>query len=130
MASATNTDLTRDLKGKARMLLDHIGSELFFFDYAKDLSATGIFLETMEPLPIGTRALLTFCLPQREKLITVLGEIVWSSRPRYSGPVPGMGIRFLDMNEPDRREIDRFLDRVDVAMMRGQAAPEGFKQAI
>jgi PilZ domain len=54
-----------------------------------DLSATGAFLDSMNPLPAGTRLALRFLAGPLE--VRVTAEVV------HSMPSFGMGVRFLDL---------------------------------
>ncbi len=70
-----------------------------------DLSATGAFLDSMNPLPAGTRLVLRFMAGPREVLVAA--EVV------HSMPGFGMGVRFTDLSGESRAAID--------ALVRGQA---------
>jgi hypothetical protein len=54
-----------------------------------DLSTTGAFLDSMTPLPAGTRLALRFMVGPRE--VQAAAEVV------HSMPGFGMGLRFLDL---------------------------------
>lgn len=66
-----------------------------------DISVGGAFLDARTTLPVGTRARLRFRLDEQE--IEVVAEV------RYSAPGFGMGLRFLDLTENDRRVIQSFV---------------------
>lgn len=111
-----------------KVLVDYKDSDVFLFDYTQNISRTGLFLETTKTLPIGTTVLLSFTLPQSPRLITTLGEVVWSQRssPRGSSPIPGMGIRFREMSQEDERLIAEYIKRFEQsASGRGRFLQEG-----
>ena len=55
-----------------------------------DLSLTGAFLDSMNPLPAGTKLTLRFMAGPQE--VRVVAEVV------HSMPSFGMGVRFLDLS--------------------------------
>ncbi len=63
-----------------------------------DLSATGAFLDSMNPLPAGTRLVLRFMAGPRE--VRVAAEVM------HSMPSFGMGVRFLDLSAEGAAAIE------------------------
>jgi hypothetical protein len=66
-----------------------------------DLSASGAFLESLNPLAAGTRLALRFMLG--EHIVTVAAEVV------HLMPQFGMGVRFLDLSAESRVAIENLL---------------------
>ena len=79
----------------------HIEGDFFHYYYSRDLSVGGMFLETREPFPLGTRLLLEFPLPGVTERVELRGEVVrLVSRSEASPAKPaGMGVKF---DEPDQ----------------------------
>lgn len=97
---------------KIRMLARYEGEgagELYFF--SKNLSAGGVFLESDILLEKGTRIYLEFVLPHDPKLIIVKSEVVWIKEDTGQGPhtSAGMGIKFLNLDEENRKAIVDFI---------------------
>ena len=67
-----------------------------------DLSAEGIFIDSMTCYGVGTILKLRFYV--RDILIEVSGEV------RYGMPQIGMGIHFLDLKPEDRTAIESFVE--------------------
>ena|SRR4249920_1926158 len=67
-----------------------------------DLSATGAFLDSLNEVPAGTRLSLKFPLPTG-MVVGVTAEVV------HSMPHFGMGVRFLDLGEEERRAIEALI---------------------
>ncbi|MCI0490736.1 MAG: DUF4388 domain-containing protein [Blastocatellia bacterium] len=67
-----------------------------------DLSAEGIFIDSMTCYGVGTILKLRFYV--RDVLIEVTGEV------RYGMPQIGMGIHFLDLKPEDRTTIESFIE--------------------
>ena len=87
----------------------------FVKDYLFDLSAGGIFVRTREPANLGEKLQLQIFLPDKEKEMTVLGEIIWVRKEEEvsdKGKLPpGMGVRFLDPEVNDIKRIIRILSQ-------------------
>lgn len=65
-----------------------------------DLSATGAFIDSLNGVPEGSRVNLKFSLPTGV-LVSVDAEVV------HSMPHFGMGVRFLDLADEQRRAIEQ-----------------------
>ncbi len=91
-----------------------------------NISISGMFLITSDPLPEKTKLKLRFELPGNSHKVEVVGEVVWC-REQGEGPptFPGMGIRFLGIKDNDRAGIERFISEVLAA-----EKPAGKKQRI
>lgn len=89
----------------------HIAGDFFHYYYSRDLSLGGIFLETREPFPIGTKVNLEFPLPGISNRISVAGQVVRTvaAVEQDSGTVPGMGIQFQEMPEEIQGMLAEFI---------------------
>ncbi|MCX7943566.1 MAG: TIGR02266 family protein [Deltaproteobacteria bacterium] len=82
-----------------------------FFGYAKNISASGLFIPTLNPKNVGERFRLKFKLPNTEKEIIVLAEVVWNRHYSQSDKYePGMGIKFVEISEEDAELIRQFVN--------------------
>lgn len=89
----------------------------FLFENATNISEHGIFIETREPKEPGTMIKLQFNIPESSKKIEVLGEVIWVNPYRAGSGVdynPGMGIKFVNMNEIDKEKILSLVKRIAV----------------
>ncbi|MGF1469361.1 MAG: TIGR02266 family protein [Sandaracinaceae bacterium] len=86
------------------------GANVFFAGRTDNVSETGLFVATDQPLPVGTPLLLSFVLPDGHG-VRGEGEIAWVRAPSYRpGSLPGgMGIRFVALAARDLRAIEGFL---------------------
>ena len=66
-----------------------------------DLSTTGAFLDSMNPLPPGTKLALRFLAGPQE--VRVAAEVM------HSMPSFGMGVRFLDLSGEGRAAIEALI---------------------
>ena len=94
------SDNTRQHRRRTvRILVDYSTEEGLFCDYATTLGAGGMFLETDQPLEVGSPIKVRFRLPHGEELHEIEGHVKWSQSSSRSGvPVrtPGIGIQFHD----------------------------------
>ena len=81
-----------------------------FFGYAVNITREGIFVPTVNPKPIGFRTKVRLLLPRLKTVIEGEIEVVWSREydPRKSKKASGMGIKFIDLPEESKRQIDAF----------------------
>lgn len=86
--------------------------ENFITEYSANISASGIFVHTPEPLEPGTDLTLEFKVADDWKLIRGRGRVIWV-RNKDDGPdaPAGMGIRFLEMDPQSRRLIHWMVDK-------------------
>jgi len=94
--------------------VDYKADDTFLFAYITDISAMGIFVQTNNPEPIGTRLNLCFRTPKElgGRLMEVEGEVQWVNPHRPKDPAgrnPGMGIRFVDLTPQQRDEVMRMV---------------------
>ncbi len=84
----------------------------YLFEYSSNLSQSGIFIHTHEPLEPGTLVNIQFALPESE-LIRTRGEVIWVN-DEEEGEEPGMGIKFIGLSEPDRETILNALKKLAI----------------
>ena len=88
-------------------------TEALLVGFTRDLSPSGVFVQTSAPVEMGMRCALAFPLPNHGGKIHVVGRVVrtvppvteMTSQPR----VPGMGIEFEKFGSEDRRAIETYL---------------------
>jgi uncharacterized protein (TIGR02266 family) len=86
--------------------------ENFVTEYSANISATGIFVRTHEPLEPGTDLTLEFKVADDWKLIRGRGRVIWVRNEDEGPDAPaGMGIRFLEIDPQSRRLIHWMVDK-------------------
>lgn len=87
------------------MRVDYSDGENFLYAPIENISAMGIFVRVVDPLPVGTRIELSFALEGGVERLSLEGEVAWINPRRTDDPkhVAGMGIRFVSLT-PDQRE--------------------------
>ena len=93
-----------------RVLVEYESPEDFLIDYTANVSIGGMFIQTDDPLPVGTRFRLRFKLPEHQRVIETFGEVRWSLLPAEATPMhPGMGIQFDDLKPADLTMVQDLL---------------------
>ncbi len=77
--------------------------EAFINEYVVDLSSTGVFIKSKDPLPVGTRVNLKFSVILEElHVVEAAGEVV-----RHSKQPLGMGVAFRAVGADAQKIIGR-----------------------
>ncbi len=92
---------------RTRMDYRNEGGGDFLYEYTQNISEGGIFIETREPLPVGTTVEMRFQPPGTEDPVEVKGKVVWINpfRPDDDNPNPGMGIQFSAVTDEEREIV-------------------------
>ena len=77
----------------------------FYAGAARDISVGGLYVESASGLPIGTEVTALLKLPS--KVLSLRAEVVWSVSK--GSKTYGMGLRFLNLPAPAKREIEAFM---------------------
>lgn len=78
----------------------------------RDLSAGGICMMSTTPLVKGTILSLKFRLHGTDKVINVLGKVVWTQAFSIGNQIGyDNGIEFVSMSEEDRAIINTYLEK-------------------
>jgi hypothetical protein len=79
-----------------------------------DLSETGVYVHTLEPLPIGAYLELRFTVfPEEPILLEARGRVT-----RHGDDPPGMGVEFVDLDDRARDVVRKILLRDEAARSR------------
>jgi uncharacterized protein (TIGR02266 family) len=81
-----------------------------FTGFSTNLSEGGVFVATVNLLPVGTPVDLTFTLPGNTR-ITVKGEVRWTREidDRVPDVFPGVGVRFVELGLDAAQALHRFV---------------------
>ena len=79
--------------------------DAFIQEYVTNISRTGVFIKSQQPLPIGTRVNLRFTVIMDDiETIEGIGEVV-----RVESDPPGMGVVFRELSAYSKGLIERLL---------------------
>jgi type IV pilus assembly protein PilZ len=85
----------------------------FITDWAVNISRGGIFINTRNPLPVGTTVRLIISLPDAAFPFDLSGRVTRVNEfDNPSNQVAGMGIEFIDIDDEKRGRIERFVERL------------------
>jgi hypothetical protein len=93
--------------------------EAFINEYVADISLTGVFIKSKDPLPVGTRVNLKFSLILDElHVVEAAGEVV-----RKSERPLGMGVAFRGLSPESAKLVGRAVkERIERAKLTLTAA--------
>ena len=96
-----------------RVRIEYTGRE--FTANSVNVSAGGMFLESEQKLPVGTRLRLKFSVPIIAKYpFRAEGEVVW-----LEGTAQGLAIRFTDISDDDRSLLGELAENYDSLLGQG-----------
>ena len=79
--------------------------DAFIQEYVTNISRTGVFIKSQQPLPIGTQVNLRFTVIMDDiETIEGIGEVV-----RVEKDPPGMGVVFRELSGYSKDLIDKLL---------------------
>jgi uncharacterized protein (TIGR02266 family) len=85
----------------------------FYAGFAENLSAGGVFIATHNLKPVGSKIELSVNLPDGVQ-VRAAGEVRWIRIfNEQSDMPPGMGVKFVDVDETSVTAINAFLSRRD-----------------
>jgi uncharacterized protein (TIGR02266 family) len=90
-----------------RVTINHEFASLdaFINEYVSNISASGVFIRSRQPLPIGTRVNLKFTVIVDElEIIEGVGEVV-----RLQESPPGMGVDFVELTNHSRELLHKLM---------------------
>ena len=97
----------------------------FITDWAINISRGGIFINTPNPLPVGTTVRLIISLPDTAFPFDLVGRVTRVNEVQNPGQqVPGMGIEFVDVDDEKRARIERFVERLRKELPDAQSRPK------
>ena len=87
------------------MTVDYSTQDHVYKDFIQDVSTGGVFIQTHMPFTVGQEVSLTFPLPNYQKHIKIVGEIVRST-------AQGVGVKFKMADQDQAAMITSFLESI------------------
>jgi uncharacterized protein (TIGR02266 family) len=85
----------------------------FITDWAVNISRGGIFINTRNPLSVGSVVRLIISLPDAAFPFDLTGRVIRvQPHDPQSDQMSGMGIEFIDVDDEKRARLERFVDRL------------------
>ena len=104
---------------KARLAIFYYAHEQrnIVTNYSVNINSGGVFIETLNILPVETMIIVKFKLPFKDPVITCNAKVAWTNEPgqlkKYSLP-PGMGLHFIDLSLGNIHAIRDYLNKGDL----------------
>lgn len=73
--------------------------------FARDISLGGMFIETDQPMPVGSRITLRFNLEENDPIMVTSAEVT------YQVGRMGVGVHFIDVSPEDLKRIGNYVDK-------------------
>lgn len=87
------------------MAVDYSTQDHIYKDFIQDISTGGVFIQTHMPFTVGQEVSLTFPLPNYQKHIKVIGEVVRST-------TQGVGVKFKMADQDQTAMITSLLESI------------------
>ena len=118
---AEQNDRRREARAPIELKVEYKRLNTFFYDYTKNISKGGTFIKTERPLGIGTVFLFKLIVPTQADPLALRGEVRWIVKegeplpPQApAGHEPGMGIKFVYDSADQRKDLERFVEKMMV----------------
>lgn len=99
----------RQHRHEGTLVIGFQGGGEFLWEFSKNISAGGVYVKTLHPLPLYSRIGLKIVLPDGA-VADVAGEVVHSVSPEDRRGDPGMGIQFVDLEVETQEKIQAYID--------------------
>jgi c-di-GMP-binding flagellar brake protein YcgR len=73
--------------------------------FARDISVGGMFIETNNPMPVGSRLTLRFNLENNDPIVEAAAEVT------YQVGRMGVGVQFIELTSDDLTRIDNYVTK-------------------
>jgi c-di-GMP-binding flagellar brake protein YcgR len=73
--------------------------------FSRDISLGGLFIETDQPMPVGSRINLRFNLEENDPIIVTSAEVT------YQVGRMGVGVQFIDISQENLKRIGDYVDK-------------------
>ncbi len=101
----------RRIETRQTVNLDFASVDEFIAEYVSNISRSGVFIKSEEPLAVGTRVTLKFTVIMDDlETIEGVGEVVRTIE-KAPGIQAGMGVVFISLTGYSRQLIERILVR-------------------
>jgi uncharacterized protein (TIGR02266 family) len=101
----------RRIETRQTVNLDFASVDEFINEYVSNISRSGVFIKSDDPLPVGTRVTLKFTVIMDDlETIEGVGEVVRTIE-KAPGVQAGMGVVFISLTGYSRQLVERILVR-------------------
>jgi uncharacterized protein (TIGR02266 family) len=75
--------------------------KMVLYGFSVDMSSGGLFLKTEAPFSVDEKVMLSFTLPDADKVVNCSAKVAWvnsQDEPKKPELSPGVGLQFLDLS--------------------------------
>jgi uncharacterized protein (TIGR02266 family) len=109
--STTDRAQNRRTEGRMAVNREFASAEEFLAEYVANVSRSGAFIRTDDPLPVGTKVALRFTVILDElETIEGVGMVVRRVPQGSSGPA-GMGVVFTELTAYSKQLLEKIITR-------------------
>ncbi len=86
----------------------------FYKEYTSNISKGGLFVKTSSPLPPQSVIELKLFLPDEDKPVTAVAEVVHVVDPGFAkerGWDPGIGVHLVDFEETTQKRLEKYIEK-------------------
>ena len=86
--------------------------KMLLYGFSVDMSSGGLFLKTDTPFSVNEKVMLSFTLPDANKVVNCSAKVAWvnlQDNPRKSELPTGIGLQFLDLSTEYLMSIESLL---------------------
>lgn len=94
----------------ASMVIAFSSAGDFLFATVKNISSSGVFIETETLLSVDTELAMRLSLPSDLETLDIAGRVVWVKQASGEASA-GMGIEFLKMSYDHKKKIHAFVEQ-------------------
>jgi Tfp pilus assembly protein PilZ len=98
-------DKRESIRKPCHIPINYATQKRIYLDHIKDISKSGVFIETRKPLMIGEEIIMSFNMQGYDRSIKIKGEIVHSSRL-------GVGVEYKEINPYIAQMIGALVERM------------------
>src|SRR5262245_20745293 len=98
-----------DRRYDRRVEIEVEGEGMSFSAYTRNISLSGLFIDTEVRLPFGGRVALRFRVPTQTEAIQVEGQVRWVETDE--GQVTGIGIKFAGLRARDVWALNKYFEK-------------------
>ena len=104
VARVSEFSVRKEVRVQKTLSLTYKDNQAFMRAFTGNVSSSGLFIKTQNPLSEGEHFLLKLQLPDIPEPMRISCEVIWSrGHPEAGDKTPaGMGVKFLEMSRKDR----------------------------
>ena len=115
----TTDALRKSLKAELRVYYG-ASQTMILYGFSVDMSSGGLFLQTDTEFSVNEKVMLSFTLPDANKVINCSAKVAWvnsQEEPRKPDLPAGIGLQFLDLSTEYLMSIQSLLQHDGVEAM-------------